>query len=24
VPDDTFRFRVPRGVDVVNHGTRPR
>lgn len=22
--DNTFRFRIPRGVDVVNNGTRPR
>jgi outer membrane lipoprotein-sorting protein len=21
--DNTFRFRIPRGVDVVNNGTRP-
>ena len=22
--DNTFRFRIPRGVDVVNHGGRPQ
>jgi outer membrane lipoprotein-sorting protein len=22
--DNTFRFRIPRGVDVVNNGTRPQ
>jgi outer membrane lipoprotein carrier protein len=22
--DNTFQFRIPRGVDVVNHGTRPQ
>jgi outer membrane lipoprotein carrier protein len=24
LPDNTFRFRIPRGVDVVNNGTRPQ
>jgi len=24
LPDNTFRFRVPRGVDVVNNGSRPQ
>lgn len=24
VSDNTFRFRIPRGVDVINHGTRSR
>lgn len=24
VPDNTFRFRIPRGVDVVTHGTPSR